>query len=446
MTDPIIGRIDHIVDGRMGMTGWLGGIVEPSTISLGVALGSEALGGEFTFEPIDEGKLRFHLTLTRAVTPLEVVSGSFRVTVEIPNSNRVDIGPSTGLTSREPGKMQKQILDLPAGRRAQLEKMLGSPRPVIRSVGSGWSNSFVAFPVGLSSADGSRVLGHDGFVFAMTGSNRIAERFFSRGKDTEERTDREVAEWEDAIKARAEWCDSNGIRFRQLVVPDKHSVLPQQSPLDIDGPTLAYANLMKRFAKNSHVLDLLPSLRQIAESSNSPWLRTDTHPSSAGVQAMVSELMTSLGYDTSIVESSAPVDTTRIKGDLGVGFFSVPLYEEVVNFSPLSQCAADEIASEVLRSQFSHKRGADWRRGHYEVFRNGLAPFDEKLMLVGTSTSNFGKLSNQITWWLKQLFTEVHFVWQTEIEFELVEAAQPSILIGQTVERYLARTPADTYR
>lgn len=215
MTDPIIGRIDHIVDGRMGMTGWLGGILEPSTISLGVALGSEALGGEFTLEPIDEGRLRFHLTLTRAVTPLEVVSGSFRVTVEIPNSNPVDIGPSTGLTSRELGKIQKQILDLPTGRRAQLEKMLGSPRPVIRSVGSGWSNSFVAFPVGLSSADGSRVLGHDGFVFAMTGSNRIAERFFSRGRDTDERTDREVTEWENAIKARAEWCESNGIRFRQ---------------------------------------------------------------------------------------------------------------------------------------------------------------------------------------------------------------------------------------
>lgn len=229
-------------------------------------------------------------------------------------------------------------------------------------------------------------------------------------------------------------------------MPDKHSVLPQQSPLDIDGPTLAYAKLMKRFAKYSHVLDLLPSLRKLAESSNSPWLRRDTHPSSAGVQTMVSDLMTSLGYDTSIVESSDPVDTTRIKGDLGVGFFSVPLYEEVVNFSQLSQCAADEITSEVLRSQFSHKRGADWRRGHYEVFRNGLAPFDEKLMLVGTSTSNFGKLSNQITWWLKQLFTEVHFVWQTEIEFELVEAVQPSILIGQTVERYLARTPADIYQ
>ena len=446
MTDPIVGRIDHIVDGRMGMTGWLGGVVEPSTVSLGVALGSETLGGEFTFEPVDKGKLRFHLTLTRAVTPLEVVSGSFRVTVEIPNSNGAEIGPSTGLARRELGKIQKQILDLPSGRRAQLEKMLGVPKPEIRSVGGGWSNSFVAFPVGLSSADGSRVLGHDGFVFAMTGSNRIADRFFSRGRETAERTDREVTEWENAIKARVQWCDSNGIRFRQLIVPDKHSVLPRQSPLDIDGPTLAYANLMSRFAKESDVLDLLPSLRQVAESSHSPWLRTDTHPSSAGVQAMVSDLMSSLSSDTSVVQSSAPVDTTRIKGDMGVGFFSVPMYEEVVNFSQLSQCAADEIPSEVLRSQFSHKRGADWRRGHYEVFRNRFAPFDEKVMLVGTSTSNFGKLSNQITWWLKQLFKEVHFVWQTEIEFELVEAAQPSILIGQTVERYLARTPADTFR
>lgn len=446
MTDPIVGRIDHIVDGRMAMTGWLGGVVEPSTVSLGVALGSETLGGEFTFEPVDKDKLRFHLTLTRAVTPLEVVSGSFRVTVEIPNSNGAEIGPSTGLARRELGKIQKQILDLPSGRRAQLEKMLGAPKPEIRPVGGGWSNSFVAFPVGLSSADGSRVLGHDGFVFAMTGSNRIADRFFSRGRETAERTDREVMEWENAIKARVQWCDSNGIRFRQLIVPDKHSVLPRQSPLDIDGPTLAYANLMRRFAKESYVLDLLPSLRQVAESSHSPWLRTDTHPSSAGVQAMVSDLMSSLSYDTSVVQSSAPVDTTRIKGDLGVGFFSVPMYEEVVNFSQLSQCAADEIPSEVLRRQFSHKRGADWRRGHYEVFRNRLAPFDEKVMLVGTSTSNFGKLSNQITWWLKQLFKEVHFVWQTEIEFELVEAAQPSILIGQTVERYLARTPADTFR
>ncbi len=74
-------------------------------------------------------------------------------------------------------------------------------------------------PVGIQSGDGSAVLGHDGFVFLIGGSNNLSDGYAAA---TDAPAVQSAADaWHQVFRNRQERLRAAGVRYLQIVLPEK---------------------------------------------------------------------------------------------------------------------------------------------------------------------------------------------------------------------------------
>lgn len=370
----------------------------------------------------------FSLRCSRGFTALDVVSG--RLAVKAHSGGR-DAAMSYGLDG------------LAALKRAAVEQLNGVSTPALWSraerdavkpqVEAG-NMSPVLLPAGLPSMDGSAAIGLRGHLFLTGGSNSLLSLYQESVDDAlTSRVDR----WIDVFAERRERCEAREIRYLQTVIPEKLTVLRADAPLRIDGPSPLFRELESRLRGTNFYISGLEPFEQW-DDDDDPFLMTDTHLSPAGAQRVFANLAAKIDPQLVSVIDTVRMDEVRYAlGDL-TGRFGLPVYSRIVEPSETQVSAY----SKGLTMVEKHFPSVNEFRGRRFRWVNSTAPSALKVLVFGDSFFGIGDFAGYLSWWGKHLFSEFHFHWGADVDWDLVDELRPDVVLGQTVERFLTRVPA----
>lgn len=366
----------------------------------------------------------FAVELNESLGPLEMLAQSFSIEVvrqsgvEVARMSsgcrkaeidvaRADLNIGPALSGGQPGSGSPTFPD----NRADLSPML--------------------FPVGLSSADGTAVLGRQGFLFLRTGSNDLLAQYVSAQAPNEpEAQDPRARQWAQLVADRRSTTESYGAGFLQIVTPDKLSMLGRLSPLGTVGATRLARGLDRELGESPWYLNGTRIAGRLS-SPDEAWSRVDTHLAPRGAHALCTLAVQRLTGGSDILDS-VPFDSVlRIEGDLGRRFFSVPLLEDLP--APDPGLFLNHEAAPAPQTNLGPENNP--QTGSVRRWTRRSAPINAKLLCFGTSTFGNGDTSTRLSWWLSRLFTEYTFKWTTGFDEELVRRIEPDFVICETVDR-----------
>ena len=318
--------------------------------------------------------------------------------------------------------------------RSVLERMLDDPRGPVTAVSPDpaapvLSNMPVA--AGTPSTDGTAVVGEDGWLFLVGGSNDLLSRY-RRGDDDIAEHKRTAEAWIDLHRRRVERYARPDRRFLQMIVLEKTSALSAKLPFEIESPTYCLGKIERTLADDPNYLSvasLVPSI-----GTERFYRRTDTHPSAEGNFAIIRGIARRLGMLEVIDDLEVRFDASRVEvGDLAQRFFGVPILESLSY--PTSRQL--EPLQPIVKSSF----GASRRTQSGTFWRTPNAPLDLKLVVFGNSVFEHGETPLNLSWWCVRLFREFYFFWQSETLPDTVDEIGADVVIAQTVERFLFVDP-----
>lgn len=287
------------------------------------------------------------------------------------------------------------------------------------------ATSAFSLPVGTLSPDAEVVVGHDGHLFLVTGSNGLVAQYDPRppGCDLAER-------WAALVEHRAAEVEARGARFVQLVVPEKASVLADRLPFAIQAPTPLYAALAARLAGSEAFVELFEPLAR-APDRDDLFLRLDSHMTARGTFRLLAAVLARLGLPAAEPVFSVRARSTEV--DLARHFPWLGFVEEDRLPAPAS-LPADGLTCVVDERTHRHL-------GTRLVFRNPCAPLPQRVVAFGNSFFSRGECPQQLSWWFARWFAEFHFVWAGEVDLGYVDRVRPDVVVAQTVERFLPVAP-----
>ena len=319
--------------------------------------------------------------------------------------------------------------------RSRLDRLLSDPSDprAVDALPESTAPVLSAVPVaaGTPSIDRTAVVGEDGWLFLVGGSNDLLSQY-RREEDDIARHKRVAAGWIDLYRRRVARYVRPDRRFIQMMVPEKTSVLSGKLPLRIEAPTYCMGKIERTLADDPSYLSvasLIPSI-----GSERFYRRTDTHPSAQGNLAIIRGIAGRLGVLEAVDDLEVRFDAARVEiGDLAERFFGVPILESLAY--PTSR-QLDPLQP-VVKSSFGSSR----RTQSGTFWRTPNAPLDLRLVVFGNSVFEHGQSPLNLSWWCVRLFREFYFFWLPETVPDAVEEIGADVVIAQTVERFLFVDP-----
>ncbi len=287
--------------------------------------------------------------------------------------------------------------------------------------------------------DGTEIhVGRDGWLFLIGGSNRVLDRF--RGGLAHWWL---LRRWMRLVAARAARAERLGIRYLQVVVPEKLSVYDDRTDgLRYDPAKASTRRLARSLARHPAYLDLLAPLRAARDGGAPLYLRTDTHWTAEGCLLVYREIMRALSASPPADIASRPRLTVVEVMDLGEKLRE-PRAERIERLNVQRDAVRAETGS-LLAAYEAQGRAGELHVGAHVVYRNDAETADpRRLVLFGDSCAHFAPFL--LTGLLAESFREVHFVWSTSFDWSYIAAVKPDILLGELCERFLARLPGDDF-
>ena len=370
----------------------------------------------------------FSLECARRFTALDVVSGRFLV-------KALSDGREAALSLGAEG--------LATLRKTAVEELNGvssttlwSPedRNAVKHQVEAGNLSPMLMPAGLPSMDGSAVIGLRGHLFLTGGTNSLLSLY---DEPVDDALLSRVDQWMDVLAQRGEGCEARGARFVQTIIPEKLTVLRDDAPLDIDGPSPVLQEIESRLRDADFYVSGLAPFEEWNEVDD-PFLMTDTHFSAVGAQRMFSALAAQIDPQlVPLVDGVRMYQFRHAVGDL-TGRFRLPLYSRIVEPSD-DELAAYAGGLTMVEKHFPAEGGMRGRRFRWT---NSTAPSPLKVLVFGNSFFGTGDFAGYLSWWGKHLFREFHFHWGPDIDWDLMDELKPDLVVGQTVERFLNRVAA----
>lgn len=282
---------------------------------------------------------------------------------------------------------------------------------------------------GTRSDDDIAIVGRDGSLFLCGGTNANLGQYVGAAEMAPDW----LRDWREAILSRREEVAAMGLRCATLVVPDKLAVYEERypEPLDKVGP-----RPVERLLAEPDLEILYPLAELRSAATEDVYLRTDTHLTFRGNEILFRALVGPLAIDPAAVPdfASMPLHSYPITGDLGMKF--EPRIVSIV--SEPNTLGATEIV-EDNRAEIEAVGG---HIGTRRVFRTAGAPDPRVAVLFGDSFGFSAAYYQGISWFMAQIFREVHFVW---IPFgwdpDYVRAVGAKAVLVQGAERFVSRVP-----
>ena len=292
-------------------------------------------------------------------------------------------------------------------------------------------------PVGLPSEDGSAMIGENGQLFLLGGTNSLLAQY-SIGFDYGPAGLEGIADaWVAIFEERRRLALAAGFQYLQTVIPEKLTALRGSAPTPIKGPTLLFQEVEKRVNGCDYYTSGLEPFDHWTKR-DSPYLATDTHFSAAGAQAMFIQILEAIAPSLIPVVQNIRMDTLGYEiGDLTNRFSGLPLYSKKYEPS-ISQMAPFSSGIEMTRRYFPPSGFI----GRSFAWTNSTAPCDLSVLVFGNSFFGGGDVPGQLAWWGKRFFKNFRLEWNPSFEWSIANEVSPDFIIGQTIERFLPKLPS----
>lgn len=274
---------------------------------------------------------------------------------------------------------------------------------------------------GTMSLDESAVAGLDGWLFVSRGANGWEQQFSGEIVIT----DCGIEQWRDAFARRKKAANSIGASFCHIAIPEKQCVFPQfRNPAHTPGGDVGNSRPIDRIIEVAGDSLVYPLRRMIDESWRSElYFRGDSHWTVSGAWLTFCELAKSIWPEKIFPIENLPLIRLCRRHDLLLKYVAEPIYEEVVGIP--------RNAEVVFDNQLWAKTGR--HVGNKFVLRNNSAMYREAVAVYGDSYSwdyGFSDL-------LSSYFKEIHFFWDSEIDFDYCRENNVKNIVVQSAERNL---------
>jgi hypothetical protein len=282
---------------------------------------------------------------------------------------------------------------------------------------------------GVSPSD-KLVVGREGWLF-FGDENAIAGY-----RGTDPLSPGELARWRSVLEERRDWLTERGIAYLVILVPDKHEFYAEYMPASLPRATDIHPmdQLVDFLAEHSdiEILDLRPAL-EAEKLKRRVYHRTDTHWNDAGAHAAYRAILRRLDALLPGIENAQPARVKRGQYDApGLGLAGLVGLEDVLR-------------EEVLSARLIRPRAeiAREHRAHYKQRTRTLQPLahgvaNPKLPRAVMFRDSFG---NALIPYLSEHFRRILYVWNRDVDPEVVVVEKPDIVIQQIVGRFLPRRP-----
>lgn len=255
--------------------------------------------------------------------------------------------------------------------------------------------------------------------------------------------------WKQIIDERYRQCSELNCSFRQLIVPEKLSVIDlsdndkeivfNASPeLESPGGRLVKIINSKRIIYPKNYLVSQSKLYSIYNATDSHWTWT-------GAFSAFQVLMRDFGFD---VEYGAFLRLPRIfhvyHGDLwdkSLNDIGPDRFERLDLPASIRRIYCNSVVGTKERHRATNDIGL--HVGSQCVFLNPNAQRRETVILFGTSFSEYRLEPTLLTAIFAYFFETVHFLWSTSIDFGYVERHKADIVVSELPERFLTNCPND---
>lgn len=429
-----VGTVDSISTDRMCLQGWVACTKTSETPEVlclqdGRTIGACVLGNvrKDVLRKVGVDNRQFTLTLPEKLPEGALASGAASVARKAPNGEHEQLRVGTSLIEQE-----RALL---AGRSPQTSSAsVPAPKRTVPEPTGPEDLAPVNFPVGLESPERDAVLGREGYLFLIGGSNNLRD-LYEQPSTEEQRSDLRLTatRWSKVFARRQEFCTEAKIRYVQCIIPEKLTVLRDL----IDGPAekTALLGLVESLIEHEpswvNVSD--PFLGEV--DRRRLWAKNDSHLSPYGAWLTSILLCRKLGLDETVLAKATFTLPALYRGDLSRRVFGIGLRE--VQFDPqedpvIAPAQGPTLVESVTPPDRAHI-------GTKRVWRRDDAPFNLRVVAFANSFFDTGENASRISWWASRIFREFHFLWNPNFDFAYLQQVKPDIVIGQTIERFLPR-------
>ena len=311
------------------------------------------------------------------------------------------------------------------------KRKMGEEAPARGSFLNCWIEGWERFarPPGDLSPDGVVIVGESGHLFIYGGfNNNVATH---RG-EIEMAADW-LEEWRTLVAERRDHAKRTGRRLASVVVPEKLAVYADCFPQDLTtcGPRPVLRLLDEGGLPLIYPIDALRDARNGGDT----YMLVNSHLTPRGNRILAEATISELGVSPALLPDAGDTGAPLLSaGDLGP-HFDPPLLEVV---RPMAGASRASVVSDN-REEISRVGG---HIGTIRVFRYEEAP-DERTAVVFGDSYGIGETNYQgLSWWLAQIFREVHFVW---VPFgwdpDYLESVNAELVVCETAERFMGRVP-----
>jgi alginate O-acetyltransferase complex protein AlgJ len=467
----ILGCVDRISTNG-GMFGWARGGTSAEPVRIDVVLRGEKIAS--TIPNIERqdlgGMFGYAIQLPPHISPLAFLSGDLRVLASIPSLKLTEELNPTPLVRKAciENLFQSKICKLSDADIVLLETMLsatrkGAPPPPSQasaiSLGSDMAQTIVKHteklaraaplpgvsdktsavnvPVGHISPDGTAMVGRDGHLFLVGGSNDVLAQQLSDPAAGYAAQD--ASSWLRLISRRMDICAEIGTRYLQIIIPEKLNVLPHLFPYAIPPKSPRLEQIETEIVGNpalapSYVSGYAALSEAPASIRSCAFPKTDSHLTAEAYFFLYCHILNRMG----LAAPDAPSfdEEALLVGDLSKRFFGISLYETT---SYPAKAVRDALSASV-RCVEHH----DPENGHINsryVWKNANARHPIKVIAFANSFFERGGDSRCLSWWFARTFAEFHFIWNPNLDHDYIRTHQPDWVIGQTIERFLPIIP-----
>lgn len=303
-------------------------------------------------------------------------------------------------------------------------------QPVVRKNSGGMS--YLTVPQGIVSSDGQCVIGAEGHVFLVGGSNNV-EALYETDGDIE-KTQQAQKQWYALLVHREFMLKKLACRYVQIIIPEKTTALAHLFPGRLTTPSVMLRALEQAVTVDSTLSASYMSIVDLFRDSRASdfYKRTDTHLQPLGVFTIFKSFCKKyINYDFDIPS----FDRLLVMGsDMGYRFFGSSVVELVWECEVPNICLSRQLIEQVEAAPGKHI-------GQRSVWRNPDAPLRQKIIAFGNSF--FGSCFDQgcLGWWFSNFFAEFHLIWSPAVDYDYVAIHKPDLVICQTAERFMTIVP-----
>ena len=282
-----------------------------------------------------------------------------------------------------------------------------------------------------------RVIRHEDTLFLAGGSNDVL-RLYDDAGFTELVP---LEDWRHRLAEREAFFKSHGIAWCLLLAPEKLSVLGDAL---LPPGSRTPLRRLREAVPHPRLVDPTAALRCAGQAT---YAFTDSHWLPLGAATAFEQAMVMLGirFDPAILETM-PLREQVFQGDL---------WDQTYADLPPDRYPRRALPDSVQRVHINglvalkEARGMEnepgLHTGSHVVWRNPDAPRRERVVLFGSSFSEYRADCTLLSYLAAITFAEVHFVWSSNLDLDMIARIAPDIAVLEMPERFLTECPRDDF-